>query len=518
MPLPNGEFGADRTFGVEFHVRLFRQGRLFARAIVENGYLDVPTASKSYAPTVTIEGEVVYDNHGQPLTHYPHTRWFAEGWIRGDPQVVPKQDVAALVASRWSELQAKASRVCRPRCPLPHLPAVRARGLDAEHGGDRLSGADRAVAELGCPLRDVQRGPARAGLVDGQRQGLEQLPARVEGQRDDSVAHPSGRPSWTVEGPNAGGDTTVGAGTLVWDNAHHGSGGYLAYLLTGDYLFLETMEMQASLAYLMISSSQGLGPARILTGQTRAMGWANRTVGQYAAVAPPGPITDDYRALLAANAAHWRGVAAGLAGKKLGLELLLRARRYRRRARPLGPLAGEFADPGLRLCERFQPLADMTDWNAVRDYAYQFPVGLLGAGGSDGYCFTQASQYTLKVADEATSVLGTTYASWGAVYAKMFGAAPCGNTLLGASGGAPEAAATGYYGNLMPAIAYAVDHRAPGAAAAWARFTAAANFSLVQSSGFDSVACWVWCRADAFAVALRPRLGARAAGFGTLPT
>src|SRR5262249_50232785 len=137
-----------------------------------------------------------------------------------------------------------------------------------------------------------------------------------------------------------------------------------------------------------------------------------------------------------------------------------------------------------------EPLADMTDWNAVRDYAYQFPVGLLGTGGTDGYCFTQASQYTLKVADAASNDLKTTYDSWGTVYAKMFNSATCGNVLQGSSGGSPESAATGYYGNLMPALAYAVDHKAPGAAEAWARFTGAMNFSTVKNSEFQNVACW----------------------------
>jgi len=260
--------------------------------------------------------------------------------------------------------------------------------------------------------------------------------------------------------------------------------------LTGDHLFLETMEMQSSLAYLMISSSQGSGTARILTGQTRAMAWANRTVGQYAAVAPVDAITDDYRALLAANAAHWRGVTAKLADKKLGVFYAYELADTAYGPGLLAPWQVSFVTQVFGYVSDLEPLADMTDWNAVRDYAYQFPIGILGTGGDGGYCFTQASQYTLKVADAATGDLGATYASWGTVYAKTFGTASCGNTLLGSSGGAPESAATGYYGNLMPAIAYAVDHHAPGAAEAWARFTGAANFSIVQSSGFDKVACW----------------------------
>jgi hypothetical protein len=307
---------------------------------------------------------------------------------------------------------------------------------------------------------------------------------------DDGIVHPSGRPTWTVNGEKGGGDTTAGAGALVWDNAHHGSGGYLAYLVTGDYVFLDTMEMQSSLAYLLISSSQGSGSARTLTGQTRAMAWANRTIGQYAAVAPLTPVTEDYRALLAANATHWKGVVAALSSKHLGLVYSYELASNGYGDGVLSPWQENFLTQVFGHISDLEPLSDMTDWNAVRDYAYQFPVGLLGAGGADGYCFTQASQYTLKVADAASNDLGTTYASWGMVYAKMFNSAPCGNVLQGSSGGAPESAATGYYGNLMPAIAYAVDHKAPGAAEAWARLTGATNYSVVKDSEFQNVAAW----------------------------
>jgi hypothetical protein len=255
-------------------------------------------------------------------------------------------------------------------------------------------------------------------------------------------------------------------------------------------VFLETMQMQSSLAYLIITSTQGSGTARILTGQTRAMAWANRTIGQYAAVAPIDPGSEDYRALLAANATHWKGVAFALSSKHLGLVYSYELGDTGYGPGVLSPWQENFVTQVFGHVSDLEPLSDMADWNAVRDYAYQFPVGLLGTGGPEGYCFTQAAQYTLKVADAPSDTLDATYASWGTVYAKMFNAAACGNTLLGDSGGAPSAASTGYWGNLMPAIAYAVDHRAPGAAAAWARFTGASNFGDVTGSGFDMAALW----------------------------
>jgi hypothetical protein len=77
------------------------------------------------------------------------------------------------------------------------------------------------------------------------------------------------------------------------------------------------------------------------------------------------------------------------------------------------------------------------------------------------------------------------------VYAGTFTTPPaCANTLHGGSGGDPAQASGGYWGNLLPAIAYAVDHGAAGAAASWARLTGASNWSSVLNSGFDNIPIW----------------------------
>jgi hypothetical protein len=91
---------------VWFHVRLFADGRVWLRAICENGYLDNGAGGvsagvdRSYVPTVAINGSTVYNNAGTALTHYDNTRWCVEGWIGGDPQVQPLHDVAYLRSTK----------------------------------------------------------------------------------------------------------------------------------------------------------------------------------------------------------------------------------------------------------------------------------------------------------------------------------------------------------------------------------------------------------------------------------
>jgi hypothetical protein len=59
-------------------------------------------------------------------------------------------------------------------------------------------------------------------------------------------------------------------------------------------------------------------------------------------------------------------------------------------------------------------------------------------------------------------------------------AADGGTSLQGQSGSDPAGMATGYWGNLHPALAYAVDHSAAGASAAYQRLTAASNYTPAQ--------------------------------------
>jgi len=206
---------------------------------------------------------------------------------------------------------------------------------------------------------------------------------------------------------------------------------------------------------------------------------AQRRDLQLAAIGPDDAVTKDYRALLANNAAHWRSVANTLGPNALGFVYEYNTNAYAPGA--ISPWMQNFFVQTYGLLSDLEPLDDMTALNAVRDFLYRVPVGLLGAGTSD-YCFTRASTYTINIASGTISDISQAFTSWHDVdVATNGGASACGTTLLGDSGGAPTAAASGYWGNLMPAIAYAVDHGAPGAAAAWSRLSGASNFGSIVS-------------------------------------
>lgn len=475
---------------VSFHVRLYRGGRTFVRSIVENGYLDRASADASYVPTVKVGGATVFDNGGASLTHYGHTRWLADAWIGGDPQVTPRHDTTYLMASRlvpnyWTKKPAAAS------------------ALDALTQKYVPMGRADYTASMGEAGYQPQIGllPNWDGLYftsSGDPRALRSVIANAlslgsygivwRDTSDDLPTRPSARATWTVEGAGQGGVNDVPTGPLTWESAHHPSGGYLAYLLTGDYVHLETMQHQASTVYLVGSSAWGSGTSRVLQGQTRGSAWGHRTVGQLAAIGPSDIVTEDYRALLAGNAAHFRDVATSLGANALGFVYEYNTNAYG--PGEISPWMQNFFTQAYGHLSDLEPLDDMSALLAVRDFLYRVPVGLLG-DGTKGYCFTRASTYTITVASGAINDISQAFTSWRDVdVATNGGASTCGSVLEGASGGAPTAAASGYWGNLMPAIAFAVDHGAPGAAAAWQRLTGASNFGVIADAEWDTTAPW----------------------------
>jgi len=469
---------------------------MWIRTIVDNGFVDVTKADKTYVPTVTIGGAVVYNNGGASLTHYAHTRWTVERWIGGDPQITPKLDTAYLINTKlvpkyWNLNPSSAALDALYQSYVPMQ-----KGDWTADMGD--TGYQRQIGLL--PLWDAlyvtSSADSRAyNSVIANAKSLYSYPIIWSDSADGLPTRPSQRPSWTVSGPNGGGATGYGAGSLTWDVAHHGSGGYLAYLITGDYLYLETMQHQSSMCYLMNASSAGSGTSRAMLGQTRGAAWCNRTIGELAGIGPSDSVTNDYASLLANNAVYWNQLRQLSGQNPLGALYSYEAYDNSYGAGRMAPWQQDFFTQAYGFVSDLEPLADMATFNTVRDWMYRFAVGRLGGNGTDSYCFTEAGQYTIKVADALISNPSNTtsfYTSWGTVFEQTLGFPnnSCGNTLHGSSGGDPASAATGYWGNLLPAIAYAVDHGAGGASESWARLTSASNWVTVEQSGFNNTPIW----------------------------
>ena len=485
---------ADTDLVAKFHVRLYINGDIWVRAIVENGVVDDKAGEiKSYTPTVIIGNTTVYDNAGIVLSHYPHTRWATDGWIGvNDPKIAIAQDcnylaASGLVPNYWKKNpdDTVLNELTQTYTPMQQ--------------GDWTAymGAGGYQDQIGLlPKWDAlyinSNGDSRAfDSVIANANSLNSYPIVW---RDPSTEYPiilSSWVSWTILGDGGGGATNYSAGPLTWDVAHHGSAGYLAYLITGDYYYLETMEYQASLIYLVISSINGSGPSRLLKpGQTRGVAWTNRSIGQLVAIAPSDARVDDFRAFLANGIDHWHSILQNPNINEIGyFYTYSSAPGFQYGDRKDAPWQQHFWAQTLGYVSDLEPFANMDKWNAVRDHLFKAVVGILGPNGSDNYCYTKAATYTIEfspVDDPKDPTLW--HDSWGDVYEGTFGVpnTSCGNTLEGA----PGRAAKNYWGNLLPAIAYAIEDSAIGSIAAWKRLTSASNWREIENSGFDENPVW----------------------------
>ena len=421
--------GAVGTTGlvVWFQVRLYKSGRLWVRSIVDNGYLDVPPTLRSYVPGANIGGTVVFDNGGAALSHYGHTRWSAEAWIGGDPQVTPRHDTEYLRATKLvpnylSDTPGSARLDSLSRTYAPYQ-----RGDWTAYMG--TTGFQNQIGLL--PLWDalyVTSGadPRAYAAVLANAKAIYGFPIDWRDSATGETVMPSNRPDWSVLGRNGGGSNDWSAGPLTWEGAHHGSAGYLAYLLTGDHYYLEAMESQAATVYLMVSTmdfyspdapTPNLGTSRRLIGQTRGYAWALRTVSQLAAIGPAGDaIVEDYRALLAGNIAHLTALRIGIVPDGTGYVFEGDQNGY-----GTGRVASwqqHFFIQAVGMGSDLEPLADMAAYNSLRDYLYRGVVGILG--DASGYCFNQAGVYTLISNNGSSIHPNAWFKSWAQVYNATF--------------------------------------------------------------------------------------------------
>ena len=473
--------GGDPSLNVWFYVRLYKNGRIWVRVIVENGYIDMEIADKSYIPNVIIGGTTIYDNNGSTLTHYAHTRWTAKGWIGGDPQITPKHDTTYLMSTKLVPNYWKRNPTSSAFSSLTQNYVPMNRGNLTQSMG--TAGFQNQIGLL--PLWDAlyaSSGDSRAYRASlSNASSMNSYPIAWRDSKTQLVAKPSSYPTFGL------GTYDYAAGPNIWEMNHAPSEGYLAYLITGDHWYYETLLMQASLNYLALSSNRGSGVNRLLTAETRGTAWNLRTLTQVCAVAPEGDdVAGEYQMLLANNMNHWKSVKDSLNGVGIGYLYERNINTYG--TGTIAPWQQHFFIQSVGMGSDLEPLSNMSAYNEVRDWLYRGIVGILG--DSSGYCFNYASRYNIVIADGSSNDPATWFPNWNLVYSATLGSTTCDNVLGGTVSGTPEAAPTGYWGNLLPAIAYAVDHSAEGASAAWLRLTSAGNWSVLENSGFDNIPIW----------------------------
>lgn len=491
-----------------FQVRYYADGRLWVRGTVENGKVGgAANADRTYDITITIGGNVI--KSGSAMLHLQNTRVTATGWGGGsDPLVTVLHSVSNARASKvvpnyWAKTPTAGYLDTLPASyPLMSFgPYPLGSGAISSGGaGDWIAPQPRWAA-LYCTTGDVRAQRYMLAAAEAYNTCGIVWRDSVTG----NLPRPGNWPTLNTLGSGGGnGNHIVGtAGNArQWEFGHCPAEAYSAWLFTGDYFHYETLVLNAWMCYATNSAvhsgeSGRTGTDRLFASQVRVVAWALRNVGLAVACAPVEAssgedlaIINDWKALLASNYAFFAAKQDIPGINPLGVVY-----NYSLLQDSIPGTMPAFSQNfwvGVNgWLSDLEPLADMTDLIRLRDWMYRIPVGSTGPTGADNYYWAYAGEYGMKVNDDSNTDPTTYYTSWGTVFQETQGFPnnETTNALQGTSGSSPTLP-DGYWGNLLPAISYAVTHGASGAAIGYARITGASNWSTFENAGHGDKPQW----------------------------
>lgn len=513
--------GTDAHLVAWFEVRLWKDGRIEILPWIENGYLMVAgPGAKSGTAVFKINDDVRFS---KSLTLANHQRVvLASGttlshWQPDTPQVVVAHDTHYLQSTR---LVPTYHATTSPTNPLLNTFAASYVPLSLADYPENMgtAGYHRSIGLL--PQWDVVYLTSGAHLkawrgviINGYAAG--QYGTHFRDERTHQPLRFSGYPHIVLNGQNAG-VSSIGASTTDlytptasgtaprgYAMSHHPSMGYMAYLITGRWYFKEEVQFVSTLNFLKIGDERRQQTTGIIDtpwgeGTTRGAAWALRSLVQAATATPDDdPLRPEFMNAIAANIDYHHQRYVAPAGRN-----------------PQGvaePYEDYTAGDGIYMHSIWMEDFFTAAWGYARDldldllpapndrfsellaWKAQSIIGRLGGGSINEYCYRDAAQYTIAIgpADSLSWGAGSAgpwYSTWGEIYAATVGHANDCNadsTLRGAY--FPEG--TSYWGNLQPAIAYAVTNRVPGAAAAYAHMSGASNWSQILDA-WDQAPEW----------------------------
>ena len=274
-----------------FHIRAYAGSpitKVRVDAVVENNWtFKAGATSFTYVPTVTVGGTTIYNNGGSNLTHYHHTRWHQVGWWNNtDSNIFVKPDTRYLRDSKavpnYASVTPQESVLNGYTQSVVPLTVANLRS-DWSPGG--------AHAQLGL----MPEWYASYVMSDGDIRAYNAVLANDSAggafsyhYRDENTGAPVSIDTYPniSEQDASSMSTPTGSNPYFHEGEHAPLLGYLGYLLTGDYYYLEELQFLAN--WRMLNSSAGSRNFKdgIFTGGNRDMSWAMRTLAAAAAITP----------------------------------------------------------------------------------------------------------------------------------------------------------------------------------------------------------------------------------------
>lgn len=529
--------GADAHLVAWLEVRAYSNGAVEVLPWVENGFLNVASpGTKSGRAVFTLGGTTRYDSANDPnyttgygvaaiasgtVNMWHHSRAVlvnggkTSHWLGADPGVVPSHDRTYLESTNLVP-RYRASSILESRLATLTSNYSPMRTCYLEEG----MGAPGYAQEIGLIPNQaamyVVSGDSRA-FKACVMQGFS-LGSYSIHYRDETTQRPLLFASYPTLSTNSGSMPPAPSGAVGtrYASSHHPAAAYMPYLLTGWNWFVEEVQFQVTLHYLARSSGyrqnekyyfypSAAGSGLNEQGGPRAQAWQWRTCAMAACITPDSDsIRSQFISALGFNANYWRiehetgAVGRPWAPNELGC---IAEPGYSGAAQENGKvLQGSWQDDFVTASIGFswdlkvlQDAARLSDLLWLRNFKYKAITGRLGQQNvAAAWNFQYAAQYQIYIGTPTgSSSTFNWYANWGEAFAAKFGQQNLGysgsDLRDGNIGG--KGMSQSYWGNLQPAIAYAVDHGAPGAAAAYQRMVGASNFAAAASE-FQTDPVW----------------------------
>lgn len=505
--------GTDAHLVAWLEVRVYSGGAIEVLPWLENGYLQLPGSSISTTPTsksatyVFTLGGVQRASVAINLparTRTPIISGTATSyWLGTDPQVVPRHDVAYM---QETALVPKYSGVTAS-------PSLQSTYTPLQQGG--FTYGDDAMPSTGfsapiglLPTHDVlyltstDTGAYASVIRNGFSAGRYPIYYRDETTNRPLRFSSHPRASLNYSGTGQYPVAATGTGAPGWDIPHHPSMGYMAYLLTGHWYHMETVQFVATVNYLgqvdqYRQNEKGIFLSESGACTVRGAAWATRTLLQATTATPDNDVLRaEFVASLTANIDFNHTTYVAQPHNPFGI------------VAPYGdgygtPTDGKQQDAPWQqdfytatygyMLAADPPITAPTKTKLSAFFAWkaQSAIGRLGGIGADEWLYRDAAPYNFTVAlvdsPDWGGGTGPWPASWGALYQATYGYTNPG--VAGDLRGGNYPATTSYWANLKPAISYAVQHGVAGADVAYARMTGASNYSAFDA-GFDETPVW----------------------------
>lgn len=508
--------GSDAHLSVWFDVRLYSSGEVEIVPWIENATLNIASpTSKTGTATFTMNGTTRYTG-SLPMAH--HTRAvLASGttlshWSGADPAVTPKHDVTYFQSTKmvpsyygttaagsalWGRVASSYTPFTEAQIPYSGMSGAGYGnwiGLIPEWEAAYLTSGGDPRAYTGSIINQYAVG----GHGIYYRDETTNQPMRFSSY-PNLVINSSGTTNWTSTGASSTDSyTPTPTGTLPgnWDVAHHPALGYFTYLLTGRFYFLENLQFSSAGNFIINTDTNRQFTAGIMLGHVGALtlrgaAWALRDLAMAAAVTPDGEtLRTEFLNSYASNINYYHTIYVAQPNNTQG-----HVEPYDKYDQPTSTWRhSTFMDDfftmsvgmGLDIVTGLSgtnqtKLSTFFAWKALA------VIGRLGGTGATEFYFADAANsYTLPWSPSNSanfsSGTGPWYATWGAVYDAEYGSPhprlPVDGNLRG--GYFPDG--TSFWGNLQPAIAYAVSHGVTGALAGYNRMIGAGNWSSILAT------------------------------------